>query len=137
MDQSKEILKTIIESSNIISVLLVFVIVVFDIKNKVIQEDLKKVKPFNNRPKEVRSFNKYLLKSLVINVLPLMVIFFVLSILFLPLFVKICQNFRFDLMDQIFAVSLFFIVSLFIFAFLIISIVFFINYLIRILRKYE
>jgi hypothetical protein len=118
--------------SEFISLILVFVTVLFGIRYPQILEDIKKEIPAGTKAK--KRHKVHLFGSLAFKGLPILIINFFSSYLFLPLVLEITRDYEFVLWDFDFFVSAFVFISFLIFYFFIWSLYLCIRLLIRIIK---
>lgn len=110
------------EAFDIISLILVFAFVLFDIRYPQINKELDKIIPPEELRQERARLAKDLRRSLLIGAVPLVVIYGVLLYLFSPLFITAVTNANLHLWRFDFILTAFILVYIFIFVFLIWSV---------------
>lgn len=110
--------ETIKDSFDVISLLLIFAFVLFDIRYPQIKHSLDQDIPPPERKIERRRHLEKLRKTLLIGDLPLVVIYALLVFLFLPLFLELLSQSNLKLWGFDFLLSAFMIVFLLLVAFL-------------------
>jgi sterol desaturase/sphingolipid hydroxylase (fatty acid hydroxylase superfamily) len=110
------------DAFDIISLILVFAFVLFDIRYPQINKELDKVIPPGERRQERARLAKDLRQSLLVGAVPLVVIYAVLLYLFSPLFITAVTNANLQLWRFDFMLTAFILVYIFIFVFLIWSV---------------
>lgn len=118
----EDIIPQIKDAFDIISLILVFAFVLFDIRYPQINKELEKDIPPKERSKERGRLAKDLIKSLWIGALPLVVIYGLLLYLFSPLLISTIGNTNFQILRFDFTLTAFIVVYILIGAFLIWSI---------------
>jgi hypothetical protein len=106
MDDLSEVIKTSFEA---ISLILIFVFVLFDLRYPQIMEDLAKEIPLATRTKERIKHKSNLTKTLFLKSIPLVAILGVILYLFLPTSIRVLsesefQLWRFDLLRTAFLI---------------------------------
>lgn len=116
MDDINQLIK---QSFDSISLILVFVFVLFGIRYPQINDDLKKEIPDSTRKIERKKYKEKLKENLSSKALPLVIIYGFLFYLFLPLLLKIFSSSKLQLWDFDIMRTTFVVVDLFILSFLI------------------
>ena len=130
MSELNEQIQTAFEA---ISLILVFVTVLFGLRYPQIQSDIQSSIP--EGPKAKQRYRKTLWQSLMVNGVPLLLINGVASYLFLPLFVRVLRESRLNLWNFDFTRTSFVLIALLVFVFFLWSGYLTIRLLTRILKS--
>lgn len=130
MSELNEQIQTAFEA---ISLILVFVTVLFGLRYPQIQSDIQSLIP--EGPKAKQRYRKTLWQSLMVNGVPLLLINGVASYLFLPLFVRVLRESRLNLWNFDFTRTSFVLIALLVFVFFLWSGYLTIRLLTRILKS--
>ena len=118
-----DITQTIKDAFDVISLMLVFVFVLFDIRYPQIIRDLEKQIPISERKQERENHKRHLRRSLWFNNVPLIVVNGILLYLLLPLLVSVVQSSTVALWRFDFAKTSFVVVFLFVLVFFLWSVI--------------